>query len=134
MREILFRGKLDDFDPKWIYGSLLSGYLENGRVQILDHDDGDLKDIIPETVGQFTGLTDKNGKKIFDGDIVKWGHLPGSEESPVRVASVEIKPDIQFNSNVGLFYFGSFAYQKTKKFLEKIGNIYDNPELLGDTA
>ena len=94
---------------------------------------------------QFTGLYDKNGKEIYEGDIVNWGmHHNNSIEHFHRYAVVEINPDIQFriifyiNSKNGtkketdnfIFRFGQFAYQETNKHLEVIGNIYENPELL----
>lgn len=81
---------------------------------------------------QFTGLTDCNGVDIYEGDIVKWGHLAGSYEVPTRVAKVEINPDIQFVLLNGkhTFRFGNFSYKKTELALEIIGNIHENPELL----
>jgi uncharacterized phage protein (TIGR01671 family) len=79
----------------------------------------------------FTGLTDKNGVEIYEGDRVKWGHLPGfSSENPIRIAVVELKSDIQFNSQIGIFHFGQFSYKETHKYLEVIGNIHENPELI----
>ena len=86
----------------------------------------------PEThIIQFcTGLEDKNGVLIFEGDIVKWGHLKGSKENPIRIADVRINPDIQFNSNLGIFKYGNFIYSDTENHLEIIGNIHDNPELM----
>ena len=84
-------------------------------------------------VEQFTGLRDKNGTKIFEGDIVKWGHLANSREKPIRIAVVEFNPDIQYRTvTMGDTYFkqGCFAYAETQFYLEVIGNIHENPELL----
>ena len=80
----------------------------------------------PETVGQYTGLTDKNGTKIFEGDIVKYG---------------DTVHNVVFEQRNGTAYFGlvystletlSFGYYQDLKQIEVIGNIYDNPELVGD--
>lgn len=128
MREILFRGKTkgDTYTKygEWIYSTsimqdknqeLLSNEVElfNGKRWVA---------VIPETVGPFTGLTDKNGKKIFEGDICKdcWG------------------------TKVVMCFYDSFAQFRAKNQwssltvedygdeygMEIIGNIHDNPELL----
>ncbi|HIF6479654.1 TPA: YopX family protein [Enterococcus faecium] len=79
---------------------------------------------------QSTTLKDKNGVEIFEGDIVQWGDTPDWEEEPIRVAVVKINPDIQFDSNVGIFEYGRFIYRDTERFLTVLGNVYENPELL----
>ena len=91
----------------------------------------------------FTGLHDRNGKEIWEGDIVKWDDRSKGEYW--RVAVVEIDPDIQFrivknslhelSAREGvIFRFGSFAYQDTHHHLDVIGNIYEHTELLQEVA
>ena len=83
------------------------------------------------TLMQFTGLEDKNGNEIYEGDIVKWGHhCEFCHEDPIRIAETTISPDIQFVTDKYTFHFGNFAYKDTEKHLEVIGNIYEHPELL----
>lgn len=130
MRQILFRGKRKD-NGEWVEGHNIiiterrafivpSGeYIDDCRTKT-----GRLIlimpqiEVIPETVGQYTGLSDKNGKKIFEGDIVKAERWYDSGCYPhAEMETFEVKiPDI---------------YQKGIKSIEIVGNIFNNPELLG---
>lgn len=121
-REILFRGKTDN---KWVYGVPI--YLRKEAYIVRDFClGGSYTDdwVEAETVGQFTGLIDKNGKKIFEGDILKAWY-----------SSVEIEG---FFENLEVYYDDSYAqYRAGYKDLyevaensEVVGNIHDNPELL----
>lgn len=119
MREILFRGKRID-NGEWVDGSLISWAdgscsIESGKL------DTPMWCVIPETVGQYTGLT-ANGKKIFEGDVFEWGYA-GVKEFRYVVAF-----DAEIASFVGNRGFGFVSLNGID--IEIIGNIYDNPELL----
>lgn len=128
MRQILFRGKRMDND-EFAYGDLL--HLPNGDVVILS-DKGYAK-IKPKTVGQYTGLTDKNGKRIFEGDILRytWDTLGGEKKPYTYVISYNDK-EARFigecDSDDLQLLLPSFKYVRGRG--EVIGNIYGNPELL----
>ena len=133
MREILFRGKRKD-NGEWEYGDLWCNPYGKRVVCIVSpiNDQGTTggNEVDPETVGQYTGLKDKNGKKIFEGDII------GADIArPYFI--VEFRDGcFMFNCNDG----GKDYYdimlpileeaQTEYKYGEVIGNIYDNPELL----
>lgn len=143
-REILFRGK-DIGGKHWFYGSYLKtddninecfgGKNINIRHQIVQYEAGDWNlggwayyDVIPETIGQFTGLTDKNGVKIFEGDIIRY-YQPYSQNWEEHI----VLWDMNWAS-FGMFEQGS-AYCKESDWvkiqhIEVIGNIHDNKELI----
>ena len=130
MREILFRAK-DEASHKWVYGYYVHLPSAAGSVHFMhvpagnpdEHNDAFYID--PETVGQFTGLTDKNGKKIFEGDILKY---------------YDTMHEVVFCTINGSAFFGivmrdrgeiwAFNYMTTACDAEIIGNIHDSPELL----
>lgn len=141
-REILFKARRVD-NGEWVYGYYVyctDGDKLSNRIYCSFAESYGKETLYPlwfevvyETICQYTGLIDKNGVKIFDGDIVKWGHVDGYHEHPIRIAIVQINPDIQFDTGFTIFHYGSFAYaDKTDKALEVIGSIHTTPELIGE--
>ncbi len=124
MREILFRGK--NSNGEWEYGVPVFSGLNNElafmkQMHSYDHQ------VDPETIGQYTGLTDKNGKKIFEGDIVVT-NIKGNN-TVCKVAWADNVAQFQ------LWQTNTIPHTSTVLNLgnydcEIIGNIYDNPELL----
>lgn len=128
-REIKFRGK-SKTDGEWFYGNLYYKDTE-GRTHIGTTKKGCL-DIDPDTVGQYTGLKDKNGKEIYEGDIIGC-HNPNikhlifyNEEQGRFMAALD--GDIE-NDYFGICGLDCSRWNATK---EVIGNIHDNPELLNE--
>ena len=131
MREILFRGKRKD-NGEWEYGDLWCNPYGKRVVCIVSsiNDQGTTggNKVDPETVGQYTGLKDKNGKKIFDGDILQIAK--SSDECNVKVA---VKWDLcewVWETLCENKRYISFPDAWCHYGCEVIGNIYDNPELL----
>ena len=130
MREILFRGKRLD-NGEWVYGAYQPPVEWDGRkwdVSIASVTEyGWLEDIlvIPETVGQFTGLTDRNGKRIFEGDIIKRFWL-GAE----IIYCVQYDGENAHFIGKALNKSGFTTFDNDGEMFEVIGNIHDNPELL----
>ena len=146
MRTIKFRAW--NIPNKTMYYDVQNGVLaENEKGQlVLGVSLGTLCKDEGSIVMQFTGLHDINGKEIYEGDIVRWGMHGGSwgHETWNRYAEVEINPDLQFriihyiHSETGekrpsdnyIFHFGKFAYTETEQFLEIIGNVFENADLV----
>lgn len=140
MREIKFRGKRVD-NGEWLYGDLMT--YDNDYV-ICDVDDGGYLPIVRETVGQFTGLYDKNGKEIYEGDIIKEFNGYGSDNGIAKIeydtATFDLGARHEYRQTICGFIAKAIDNPKynsessTQSFYEKecevIGNIHDNKETL----
>jgi len=128
MREILFRGK-QLYGDGWAYGDL-SSIVQDGRPYIFPadgYDSPDFYEVDPATVGQYTGLTDKNGVKIFEGDIVRSGGFGYPDKHQERTYKVKYSTECaRFLTILPNGVFNPTGFQDC----EVIGNIHDNPELL----
>jgi uncharacterized phage protein (TIGR01671 family) len=148
MREILFRGQTrkrgelvhiithEPLDGKWKYGGVLQGSCAHSIIYGYDNDDqiGTIQKhvVYTDTLGQYTGLKDKNGKRIFEGDIVRArleeGVHAGFEWPIMRI---EYR-DAAFTlvDKIGRS-FCTMAALAPVVGLEVLGNVHDNPELIG---
>ena len=130
MREILFRAKKNYGDGEWIEGVPIQCY--DGDWQMVTDCSKTMIDI--ETIGQYTELTDKNDKKIFEGDILNCclgeSYIIGVVKYDQRIASFFVDHN---NGKTSLFVDFFLANQNNEKVcFEVVGNIHDNPELLAD--
>ena len=131
MREILFRGKRAD-NGEWVEGGACQSPILTLIRMFCVHNDYYVESgeavVIPETVGQYTGLTDKNGKKIFEGDIVDcWSEGVNAQ------GTVQQRRDglwIIYPSWQKHIMWGLCPDEYSNTTVEVIGNIHDNPELL----
>lgn len=141
MREILFRGKRVA-DGKWMYG--LPSYDEYGNIeeiQVWDGEDISFCLVDPETICQYTGLTDKNGKKIWEGDIISYQRdnddCPFPNKDTKKRLGKVFYQDFRSTFAIGMGRNGSrsinddlWKYVQNGNRVEVIGNVFDNPELL----
>ena len=115
IREIIFRGKRIDND-KWTEGYFFKSWNKVFLLWGMTGDCPNMEEVVPETIGQFTGLCDKNGKKIFEGDIVE---SPNGTQGFVEWQNAECA----FLVNIG----DDWQTMDDCPY-EVVGNIYDNKE------
>ncbi len=127
MREILFRGKRID-NGEWEYGYLYGIWEQRYILWGMTNNVPNMVEVDPETICQYTGLTDKTGKKIWEGDILE-GHLDDKFPEDVTREKViwhESGWKTEEPGCVDKEYLDEFD---TENF-EVVGNVFDNPELL----
>ena len=143
MREILFRGKRID-NGEWVSSGNLITFTDEGEGRqffipqvnakctcthdeqdnIISFNSGMFYKVDPEPVGQFTGMTDKNGKRIFEGDVVRF------DSGVFVVRFYDCRMGFGFSGQFGRGCVAGFTMTNWED-IEVLGNIHDNPELLG---
>ena len=122
IREVIFRGKRAD-NGEWVEGDLLQTRYHSGHIEYQIMPQTPVSSAYPvllETVGQYTGLTDRNGKKIFDGDIIEYHEEIGK----IKYSDCDAAFGILFDT------WNTYFSEIYEKNVEVIGNIHDNPELM----
>lgn len=146
MRDVLFRGKRVD-NGEWVYGFLveaLSCVTDKNETFIIEQDAtyftyGEFAcavEVKTETVGQFTGLCDKNGKKIFEGDIISAVALDTGKEQRAVIGFGNFIDENNNDEYIGFFIefdgikttITQLSMEECKNRIEVIGNKYDNKE------
>jgi hypothetical protein len=124
MREVKFRGKsIDEEKTGWFYGDYCSTPNPNILFEDLDGEI-DCEPIVPETVGQYTGLQDKNGKEVYEGDIIQI-----KDHAFQGAMNIDGNYEVYYNDYMELCCGGLILFRQLP-YLTVIGNIYENPELL----
>ncbi|RRJ62427.1 hypothetical protein EHV15_05280 [Paenibacillus oralis] len=127
MRDYKFRAKaIEQFvdGDQWVYGFGVSVVkLTSGKSQCWMYTDGGVYEVDPETVGQYTGIKDKNGKEIYEGDIYHQGDR--------NILYVVVWEDTGLiGEQIGTRSYAGLQHWKDR--IEIIGNRWDNPDLLGE--
>ena len=142
-RTIKFRGQRKS-DKQWVYGSLLElrnsegietwgikdtcYNVNNGRIDLIPHE------VIPETVGQYTGLLDRNNKEIFEGDVLNGEFATGLGLKSTKYKSFNFS--ISFHGHDACFHsdmpenYGKYRFLPHVSNCIIVGNIHDNPSLI----
>lgn len=139
MREIKFRGKRLD-NEEWLYGSLLVSHFKDDKKEryFITQFSGNYTfehEVNPTTVGQYTGLKDKNGKEIYEGDIINWLMYRMDRTGYIEEGRVEFRTNEQATVVINKFATkdGRESVRNILNCLNDlkvIGNIHDNPELM----
>lgn len=131
-RKIKFRGKRID-TGEWVYGDLIENqgryyiYYATSDTTLENEDDTIIvlaEEVDPDTVGQYTGKKDRNGKEIYEGDII------GGSNGSINGYEWPFKLLIKWNDERCEFNTPAWGYMDSTHYYNVIGNRWDNPELL----